>query len=376
MKVGVPREAKPFEYRVAIVPDGVEQLVARGHQVMVQAGAGRDSGIDDDDYRTAGASIVPDAAAVYGLADMIMKVKEPQPAEYPLLRKGQILYAFFHFAASRGLAEAVMRAGCVAIAWETMRSPDRRLPILTPMSEVAGKMSVQEGAKYLEQPMMGRGILLGGVPGVEPAEVVVVGGGTVGSNAAGIAAGMGARVTILDINLDRLRYLDEVMPRNVATLFCNAHNLRRKLRTADLAIGAVLVEGARAPVVVTVEMVMSMKRGSVIVDVAIDQGGCVATSRPTTHGEPTYVVHDVIHYCVANMPGAVAHTSTFALANVTIGPAVAIADKGWRRAAADSPLILTGLNICTGRVTNRAVAETFGLEFVDPAAALSETPNV
>jgi alanine dehydrogenase len=288
-----------------------------------------------------------------------------------MLREGQIIYAYFHFAASEELTRAVQRSGAVAIAYETMHTADGRTPALTPMSEVAGKMAVQEGAKYLEGPMMGRGILLGGVPGVDPAEVMVIGGGTVGANAAKLAAGLGARVMIFDVNLDRLRYLDDVMPKNVTTLFCNAHNLRRKIATADLVIGAVLIEGARAPVLVTEDMVKTMQRGAVIVDVAVDQGGCIETSRPTTHGDPTFIVHGVVHYGVTNMPGAVARTSTIALTNATIGYALEIADKGWRRAAADNPIIASGLNLCHGQVTNRAVARTFGLEFSDPAQMLS-----
>ncbi|NQT21799.1 MAG: alanine dehydrogenase [Planctomycetes bacterium] len=371
MIIGIPKEIKPYEFRVAIVSDGVEQLVRRGHQVLLGTQAGEGSGITDEEYKAAGAEIVPEAAQLYERAEMIMKVKEPQPEEQALLREGQIIYAYFHFAASEELTRAVQRSGAVAIAYETMHTADGRIPALTPMSEVAGKMAVQEGAKYLERPMMGRGILLGGVPGVDPAEVMIIGGGTVGANAAKMAAGLGARVTIFDINLERLRYLDDVMPKNVTTLFCNTHNLRDKITTADLVIGAVLIEGARAPVLITEDMVKTMQRGAVIVDVAVDQGGCIETSRPTTHGDPTFIVHGVVHYGVTNMPGAVARTSTIALTNATIGYAVEIADKGWARAAADNPVIASGLNICRKQITNRAVAQTFGLALSDPAAMLA-----
>ena len=371
MIIGTPKETKPYEFRAGIVPDGVEQLTARGHEVLVQAAAGEGSGITDHEYEAAGARIVPDAREIFDRADMIMKVKEPQPEECSLLREGQIVYAYFHFAASSELTQAMQNSGAVAIAYETMHTPGGEHPLLTPMSEVAGKMAVQEGAKYLERSMMGRGILLGGVPGVDPAEVIIVGGGTVGANAAKVAAGLGARVTILDIDLARLRYLDDIMPKNVSTLFCNAHNLRRKLAVADLVIGAVLIEGALTPVLVTEDMVKTMQHGAVIVDVAVDQGGCIATSRPTTHGEPTFIAHGVVHYGVANMPGAVARTSTIALTNTTIRYAVEIADKGWRQAADDDPLVASGLNVCLGKITNRAVAQTFGLEFVDPAQELA-----
>ena len=370
MIIGIPKEIKPFEFRVGIVPDGVEQLASHGHRVLIGTGAGEGSGIDDDEYRAAGAEITT-AAEVYRQADLVMKVKEPQPEEYPLVRPGQIVYAFFHFAASEELTRAMLDRCVTAVAFETMHTPDGRHPLLTPMSEVAGKMAVQEGAKYLERPMMGRGILLGGVTGVDPAEVMIIGGGIVGTNAAKVAAGLGARVTIFDVNLERLRYLDDVMPRNVVTLFCNTHNLRRKIRTADLVIGAVLLEGARAPRLVTEKMVKTMKCGAVIVDVAVDQGGCIETTRPTTHGEPTYVLHGVVHYGVTNMPGAVARTSTYALANVTIGYAAQIADAGLARSAADCHVILSGINTHGGSVTNRAVADTFRMQWADPCKLLS-----
>ena len=371
MIIAIPRETKPFEFRVGIVPDGVEQLSARGHKVLVQTTAGDGSGISDDEFRAAGAEIVSDAADLFARAEMIMKVKEPQPAEYPLLRRGQIIYTFFHFAASEQLTRAVMDSGAVAVAYETMHTADGHHPILTPMSEVAGKMAVQEGAKFLERTTMGRGVLLGGVPGVEPGQVIVIGGGTVGANAAKMAAGLGAQVTIFDINLERLRYLDDIMPKNVTTLFCNSHSIRRKICTADLVVGAVMVEGARAPVIVSEDMVQTMKPGAVIVDVAVDQGGCVATIRPTTHGQPVYVMHGVVHYGVPNMPGAVSRTSTYALANVAIEHAVQIACKGIEQAARESTLILSGLNMYRTAVTNRAVAATFGLEYADPARLIA-----
>jgi len=359
--IGVPKEIKPDEYRVAMIPVGAEELRRRGHRVIVQQGAGEGSGIDDSLYAEHGAEIVEDAEAVYALADLVVKVKEPLPQEHGLLRRGQAVFGYFHFAASRELTEALLSTGIVAIAYETIHTPDGRHPLLTPMSEIAGKMSIQEGAKYLERPMMGRGILLGGVPGVEPASVLVIGGGTVGTNAAKTAAGLGALVMVTDINLDRLRYLDDIMPANVTTLYSDAHTLREKIREADLVVGAVLVEGARAPVVVTEAMVRTMKPGAVIVDVSVDQGGCIETTEATTHQNPIRIKHGVVHYGVTNMPGAVGRTSTYALTNATLPYLLEIADKGYGRAAAESPTIRTGLNLVLGKVTNQAVAETFGL---------------
>ncbi|HUT33411.1 MAG TPA: alanine dehydrogenase [Planctomycetota bacterium] len=361
MVIGVPKEIKPDEYRVAMIPVGAEELRRRGHRVIVQQGAGEGSGIDDSLYAEHGAEIVEDAEAVYALADLVVKVKEPLPQEHGLLRRGQAVFGYFHFAASRELTEALLSTGIVAIAYETIHTPDGRHPLLTPMSEIAGKMSIQEGAKYLERPMMGRGILLGGVPGVEPASVLVIGGGTVGTNAAKTAAGLGALVMVTDINLDRLRYLDDIMPANVTTLYSDAHTLREKIREADLVVGAVLVEGARAPVVVTEAMVRTMKPGAVIVDVSVDQGGCIETTEATTHQNPIRIKHGVVHYGVTNMPGAVGRTSTYALTNATLPYLLEIADKGYGRAAAESPTIRTGLNLVLGKVTNQAVAETFGL---------------
>ena len=366
MVIGVPREIKPDEYRVALIPVGAEELRRRGHRVLVQRGAGEGSGIDDELYSEHGAEIADDAAELYRAADLLVKVKEPLPQEHGLLRRGQIIFCYFHFAASRELTEALLRSGIVAIAYETIHTPDGRHPLLTPMSEIAGKMAIQEGAKYLERPMMGRGILLGGVPGVDPANVLILGGGTVGTNAAKTAAGLGARVTVADVNLDRLRYLDDIMPANVTTIFSDAHTLREKIREADLVVGAVLREGALTPVLVTEAMVKTMKPGSVIVDVAVDQGGCVETIEPTTHREPIRIKHGVVHYGVTNMPGAVGRTSTYALTNATLPYLLEIADKGYARAAAENPAIAAGLNLVLGSVTNRAVAETFGLPYREP----------
>jgi alanine dehydrogenase len=363
MIVGVPKEIKTDEYRVAMIPVGVEELTRAGHKVVVQASAGQGSGIPDDDYARHGAEIVPAAETVWQRADMIVKVKEPLPKEWPLLRRGQIVFTYFHFAADEKLTRAVMQSGITAVAYETIRDARGQLPLLTPMSEVAGRMSIQEGAKYLERPFEGRGILLGGVPGVLPANVVILGGGVVGANAAKVAAGLGANVTILDINLDRLRYLDDVMPKNVTTLFNHRHNLLDSLVRADLVIGAVLIPGAKAPRLVKREDLGRMNPGSVIIDVAIDQGGCVETAHATTHSEPTYIVDGVIHYCVANMPGAVGRTSTYALTNVTLPYALQIAKKGLDKAVRENTALAQGVNIRDGKVTNQAVAETFGLEY-------------
>jgi alanine dehydrogenase len=364
MIVGVPKEVKTDEYRVAMLPVGAEELTTSGHTVLVEAGAGNGSGLADAQYLAAGAEIVPDAAEIWRRADTIVKVKEPQQAEWPLMRSGQLVFTYFHFAAEEKLTRAVIDSGITAIAYETIRDPQGRLPLLTPMSEVAGRMSIQEGAKYLERPQEGRGILLAGVPGVAPAEVAILGGGVVGSNAARVAAGLGANVRILDVNLDRLRYLDDIMPPNVTTLYSDRHTILESIERADLVIGAILITGARAPRLVRKEDLKRMKPGAVIVDVAIDQGGCIETSRPTTHKNPTYVVDDVVHYCVTNMPGAVGRTSTYALCNGTLPYVLQFANKGWREVAASSPGVAEGVNIDAGRVTNRAVAETFGLEFV------------
>ncbi|MCA9264712.1 MAG: alanine dehydrogenase [Planctomycetales bacterium] len=360
MIVGVPQEIKRDEYRVALLPVGVEELVRAGHRVLVQAGAGLGSGLADHEYLEQGAELVADAAEIFGQAELIVKVKEPQPAEFPLIRPGQMLFTYFHFAAEQQLTDAMIASGATCFAYETLMDSQGRLPLLTPMSEVAGRMCIQEGAKYLERPQMGRGILLGGVPGVHPAHITILGGGIVGYNAAKIAAGFQADVNILDINMDRLRYLDDIMPANVNVLFSDRHIVREQLRLADLVVGAVLIPGAKAPRLIEREDLKLMKPGSVIIDVAVDQGGCVETSRPTTHSDPTFIVDDVVHYCVTNMPGAVGRTSTFALCNVTLPWVLQIAKHGM-----DSPRRVTELrsavNVHAGKVTNRAVADTFHL---------------
>jgi alanine dehydrogenase len=364
MLVGVPKEIKTDEYRVAMIPVGVEELTRCGHKVVIQSGAGLGSGIPDDQYAVHGAEIVPSAEEVWKRADLVVKVKEPLPNEWRLLRPGQIVFTYFHFAADEKLTRAVLQSGIIAVAYETIRDSKGGLPLLTPMSEVAGRMSIQEGAKYLERPQEGRGILLGGVPGVLPANVVILGGGIVGANAAKVAAGLGANVTILDINLDRLRYLDDVMPRNVTTLYSDRHNILDGLSRADLLIGAVLIPGARAPFLVRRDDLKKLPHRAVIIDVAIDQGGCVETSKPTTHSQPIYIVDEVVHYCVTNMPGAVGRTSTYALTNVTLPYVLQLAKKGFDRAVAENAGLAQGVNIRAGKVTNAAVAETFGLECV------------
>lgn len=363
MIVGVPREIKPDEYRVAMLPSGVEELVRNGHRVLVERGAGLGSGMNDDEYAVNGAEIVDGPAAIFGSAELIVKVKEPLTAEWPLLRPGQILFTYFHFAASEELTRNVLGTGITAVAYETLRGPRGDLPCLTPMSEVAGRMSIQEGAKYLERPQEGRGILLAGVPGVAPAHILILGGGVVGKNAAQIAAGFQADVVIIDINIDRLRYLEDIMPPNVNTLFSDRHNIREELRLADLVIGAVLIEGARAPVLVSREDLKLMKPGAVIIDVAVDQGGCIETTRPTTHSKPTYLVDGIVHYCVTNMPGAVGRTSSYALCNVTFPYVLKIANRGLAAACAVDGGFAHAVNMHGGRVTNQAVAETFQMPF-------------
>jgi alanine dehydrogenase len=371
MIIGVPREIKTNENRVGVVPSGVELLVRNGHTVLVETTAGVGSGFPDSDYVRAGATIVNTPADVYGGADMIVKVKEPIAPEYPLIREGQVLFTYFHFAASRELTDAIVKSKAVAIAYETVQKADRSLPLLVPMSEVAGRMAPQEGAKYLEKPMGGRGVLLGGIPGTRPADVVVLGGGVVGTNAAKIAAGFGARVTIFDNNLSRLRYLDDVMARNVQTMMSTPHSIREAVRNADLVIGAVLIPGAKAPFLVTRDMLPTMREGSVIVDVSVDQGGCIETTHPTTHADPTYVIDGVVHYCVANMPGAVPFTSTIGLTNATLPYMLQLADHGFRQALADNEELRHGLNVMDGEITHEGVAEAFGLGFVEANAVLS-----
>jgi alanine dehydrogenase len=371
MKIGVPKEIKTNENRIALVPAGAEAMIGAGHSVLVETGAGLGSGFSDDAYKAVGAKIAPDAAATWKDSEMIMKVKEPIEREWPHMRKGQVVFTYFHFAADEPLTRAHMKQGATCIAYETVELPTRELPLLTPMSEVAGRMAVQEGAKYLEKLYGGRGVLLGGVPGVAPAKVVILGGGVVGINAAKMAAGLGAKVEILDISLERLRYLSDVMPANVQLVFSNRHNILEAIKTADLVVGGVLIPGAKAPRLVRKEDLKTMQPGSVIVDVAIDQGGCVETIKATTHENPTYVVDGVIHYGVANMPGGVPRTSTLALTNATLPYALQLANKGWKKALKENGALLKGLNMHEGKVTYPGVAEAFGLELTDPATLLS-----
>ena len=361
MIIGVPREIKEDENRVGALPSGIESFVQVGQRVLVESQAGAGIGFSDADYRSAGAEIVTSAEEVYARSEMIIKVKEPLKDEYPLLRPGQVVFTYFHFAASEELTQACIESGAVCIAYETVEAADGTLPLLAPMSEVAGRMAVQEGAKYLEKAMGGRGILLGGVPGVPPANVVIIGGGQVGTEAAKIAAGMGARVTIFDVSLNRLRYLDDVMAANVTTVYSTSAAIREAAKQADLLIGAVLLKGAKAPVLVPRSVVAQMKPGAVIVDVAVDQGGCIETTRPTTHKEPTYLVDGVLHYGVANMPGAVPYTSSFALTNATLPFGLALAKKGWKKALSDDRVLRSGLNIAEGKVVFEPLAQEFGL---------------
>ena len=365
MLVGVPREIKRDEYRVAMLPVGVEELTKAGHRVLVESGAGQGSGISDDQYAIHGAEIVSSAEEIFRQAELVVKVKEPQPEEWPLLRAGQMLLTYFHFAADETLTREVLKTGVTAVAYETLRGADGSLPCLTPMSEVAGRMSIQEGAKFLERPQEGRGILLGGVPGVHPAHITILGGGVVGKNAAQIAAGFQADVVIMDVNVERLRYLEDIMPPNVNTLFSDRHNIQAELQQADLVIGAVLIPGAKAPNLVTKNDLTTMKPGTVVIDVCIDQGGCFETSRPTTHSDPTYLVDGIVHYCVTNMPGAVGRTSTYALCNVTFPYVMKIADQGLAGASQRTPGLAAAINMHAGKVTNQAVAETFEMPFTE-----------
>lgn len=361
MIIGIPKEIKNNENRVALTPAGAKELVTRGHTVYVQHTAGENSGFPDSAYEAVGARILPSIEDIYQIAEMIIKVKEPIAREYPLVRKGQLVFTYFHFASEEKLTLAMMESRSVCLAYETVETADKALPLLIPMSEVAGRMSVQEGARFLEKPQGGKGILLGGVPGVKPAKVLVLGGGVVGYHAALMAAGMGADVTIADISLPRLRYLSEVMPANVKTLYSSTHTIGQELPTTDLVIGAVLIPGAKAPHLITKDMLKLLKKGSVLVDVAIDQGGCFETSHPTTHAEPTYEVDGVVHYCVANIPGAVPQTSTLALTNATLPYALCLADKGWEKACQENKGLALGLNIVDGKIVYPAVAEAFGL---------------
>ena len=363
MIVGVPKEIKNNENRVGATPAGVKELVKNGHIVYVQHTAGEGSGFSDNEYIAAGASILPSIEDVYAKSEMIIKVKEPIAPEYPLIREGQVVFTYFHFACDLALTEAMMRAKAVCIAYETVQLPDRSLPLLIPMSEVAGRMSIQEGARFLEKPQGGRGILLGGVPGVKPAKVLILGAGVVGRNAALMAAGLGADVTITDISLPTLRHVAEVMPKNVKTLYSSAHNIENELPTTDLIIGSVLIPGAKAPHLITKEMLKLMRPGTVLVDVAIDQGGCFETSHPTTHAEPTYMVDGILHYAVANIPGAVPFTSTLALTNATLPYAVSLANKGWRQACKDDHALALGVNMVDGKITYKGVAEAFDMPY-------------
>jgi len=371
MLVGVPKEIKNHEYRVGLTPASVRELTAQGHAVLVQAGAGVAIGLADDQYLAAGAQISPSAADIFARADMIVKVKEPQAAECRMLRPGQILYTYLHLAPDPQQTQALVESGAVCIAYETITGPGGGLPLLAPMSEVAGRMSVQAGAHYLEIAHGGRGLLLGGVPGVPPGRVAVIGAGVVGTNALQMAVGLGAQVTVLDKNVDRLRQLDLVFGNRIETAYSNAQSIEEAVLDADLVIGGVLVPGAAAPKLVTRSHVARMKKGAVVVDVAIDQGGCFETSRPTTHADPVYLVDGVVHYCVANMPGAVARTSTFALNNATIGHAIALAAKGWQAALQDDVHLRRGLNVCQGQVTHEAVARELGYPYVPPETLLA-----
>ncbi|EKK01627.1 alanine dehydrogenase [Rhodopirellula baltica SH28] len=359
MIVGVPSEIKTDEYRVGMLPVGVAELTQAGHTVLVQAGAGLGSGLPDHDYLRAGAELVASADDIFAKADLVVKVKEPQRSEYELIRPGQLVFTYFHFAADDTLTKAMLDSGATCLAYETLRDASGQLPLLTPMSEVAGRMSIQEGAKYLERPQMGRGILLGGVPGVAPAHITILGGGVVGANAAKIAAGFQADVAILDVNLDRLRYLDDVMPANVNTLYSDRHNIVEQLERADLVIGSVLIPGARAPNLVWAEDLRIMKSGAVVIDVAVDQGGCIETSRPTTHSEPTYIIDEVVHYCVANMPGAVGRTSTFALCNATMRWISKIAAAGMSGVLQDTGPLQSAINIHEGKIVHEAVSSAY-----------------
>jgi alanine dehydrogenase len=365
MIIGVPKEIKNNENRVALTPAGTKELVKRGHTVNVQTHAGEGSGFSDEEYTGAGAKIIGSAQEVFAGAEMIIKVKEPIEQEYNLIRKDQLVFTYFHFASYEPLTHAMIKTGAVCLAYETVERPDGSLPLLVPMSEVAGRMSIQEGAKYLEKPMKGRGVLLGGVPGVMPGKVLILGGGVVGTNAAKIAAGMGADVTITDVNINRLRYLDDVMPKNVHTMVSNEYVIRDLVRSHDLIVGAVLVPGAKAPKLITRDMLKTMRPGTVLVDVAVDQGGCIETCKPTTHENPTYIIDDVVHYCVANMPGAVPYTSTLALTNATLPYAIRLAGHGWKKATQENADLRKGLNVIGGKVVYKAVADAFNLPYSD-----------
>lgn len=373
MIVGVPREIKTQENRVSVVPGGVQALVEQGHEVLVEESAGVGSGFEDEDFEAFGATIVADVAELWDAAELIIKVKEPVPEEHGRIKEGQVLFTYFHFAASEELTRALMDSGAIAIAYETVQLPNGELPLLTPMSEVAGRMAIQEGAKYLEKAFGGRGILLAGVPGVRPANIVILGAGVVGTNAAKMAAGLGAHVTLLDVNLDRLRYLDDVMPANMDLVFSNRPNIKEAIALADLLVGAVLLPGAKAPMLVQRDDLKLMRQGAVIVDVAVDQGGCIETTRPTTHSDPVYVLDGVIHYGVTNMPGAVPRTSTLALTNATHPYVLKLANNGWEKACREDHALALGVNMVDNNVTVRGVAEAFGLEYTPIEEVLGTT---
>jgi len=365
MIIGIPKEIKESEHRVGMTPSGVQTLIQNGHIVYVQNSAGHGSGYSDDDYLNVGANFLKTIEEIYDISEMIIKVKEPLKKEYSLIKKGQIIYTYFHFASSLELTNAMIDSKSVCIAYETVENPDKTLPLLTPMSEVAGRMAAQQGAKYLEKHQKGCGILLGGVPGVGPAKAVVLGGGVVGTQSAKMLSGLGADVTILDINLDRLRELDDIMPNNVKTKFSNHYNIKQEIKNAHLVIGAVLIAGAKAPNLITKDMLKDLRKGTVLVDVAVDQGGCFETTKPTTHSSPTYIIDDVLHYSVANMPGAVPMTSTEALTNATIAYAIDIANKGWKKACNDNEPLKKGLNIVNGEIVYKAVADAFNLNYYE-----------
>ena len=371
MIIGVPKEIKNNENRVALTPAGAKELIKRGHQVYVQQSAGIGSGFSDQDYSAAGASLLPSIEATYQIAEMIMKVKEPIESEYNLIKPNQLLFTYFHFASYEPLTKAMVASKAICLAYETVEKVDRSLPLLVPMSEVAGRMAIQKGANYLEKPLGGRGILLGGVPGVLPAKVLILGGGIVGTQAAWMAAGLGADVIIMDVSLPRMRYLADVMPANVKTMMSNEFNIREQIKQADLIVGAVLIPGAKAPHLITKDMLKDMKKGAVVVDVAVDQGGCIETCKPTTHENPTYVIDDVVHYCVANMPGAVPYTSTLALTNATLPYAIQLADKGWKKAAQENTDLVPGLNVIQGDIVYKAVAEAFNMPYIPVEKYLS-----
>lgn len=365
MTIGVPKEIKNNENRVGLTPAGVAEFKKNGHQVYVQTAAGSGSGFEDEEYETAGAIILPTIEAVYEIAEMIVKVKEPIAVEYPLIKENQLLFTYFHFASSEELTLAMIERKAICLAYETVEKPDRSLPLLVPMSEVAGRMAIQEGAKYLEKPMGGRGILLGGVAGVKPANVLILGGGIVGTQAAKMAAGLGANVTIVDISLNRLRYLEDILPANVDTVMSNEYNIKNLIKQSDLIIGAVLIPGAKAPHLITRDMLKLMKKGTVLVDVAVDQGGCIETCHPTTHENPIYDIDGIVHYCVANMPGAVPYTSTLALTNATLPYAIQLANQGWQKACTTNEELRKGLNIINGKIVYKAVANAFSLAYLE-----------